>query len=285
LISIFYGILSAFMWGAADFIGGIASKRTAAYRVIFLAEIAGLIPFTALALLTREPIPPVTDLLWGALASLTGLGGLTLLYRALADGRMTLAAPISALLAAVVPVLVALFTIGLPSTTTLIGFGTAFGAVWMISQPDPRELRFGVSDTSTSLSASLRLPLLAGIFFGFYFVLLDKATENAFYWVLASARLAGIVALGAYALVTRQPVLPPREVWFHSIVNGMIDIAGNAFFVLSAKTGRLDVAAVLSSLYPSSTVFLARVILKERTSRVQFIGIVLAFIAIILFTL
>src|SRR5678815_1787602 len=153
------------MWGAADFIGGIATKRTAAYRVLYLAEIASLIPFIIFALLTHEPVPPRVDLFWGALASLAGLAGLTILYRALADGKMSTTAPISALLAALVPVLFGLFTIGIPALTTLIGFGLAMGAVWLISQTDSTSWRLNLSD--------LRLPLLSGIFFGFYFVLMN----------------------------------------------------------------------------------------------------------------
>ncbi len=277
MLSIFYGIVSAAVWGSADFIGGIATKRTAAYRVLFLAEFAGLIPFAAFALLTHEPIPPAIDLLWGGLASLLGLGGLILLYRALADGQMTIAAPVSALLAAFVPVLFGLFTLGIPSLTTILGFGLAFGAVWLISQTDSTNLRFTFSD--------LRLPLLSGVFFGCYFVLLHQATLHAFYWVLVVARLAGFIALGLYALVTRQPALPPRDLWGYSAVNGIIDIAGNAFYVLAAQTGRMDVAAVLSALYPASTVFLAAIFLKERITRIQALGLALAFIAIVLFTL
>jgi len=277
LLSIFYGIVSAATWGAADFIGGIATKRTSAYRVLFLAELAGLVPFTALALLTHEPLPPFTDLLWGALASLLGLGGLILLYRALADGQMTIAAPVSALLAAFVPVIFGLFTLGIPSPTTILGFGLAFGAVWLISQTDSTNWRFSFSD--------LRLPLLSGIFFGFYFVLLHQATLHAFYWVLVAARLAGFLALGLFALVTRQPALPPRNLWGYSIINGVIDIAGNAFYVLSAQSGRMDVAAVLGALYPASTVFLAAILLKERITRIQAFGIGLAFVAIVLFAI
>jgi drug/metabolite transporter (DMT)-like permease len=245
--------------------------------VLFLAELAGLIPFTALAFLTHEPIPPARDLLWGALASLLGLGGLIFLYRALADGQMTIAAPVSALLAAFLPVLFGLFTLGVPSLTTILGFGLAFGAVWLISQTDSVNWRISF--------ASLRLPLLSGIFFGFYFVLLHQATLNAFYWILVSARFAGFLALGLYALVTRQPALPPRDLWGYSIINGIIDIAGNAFYVLSAHAGRMDVAAVLGALYPASTVFLAAIFLKERITRIQAFGIILAFTAIILFTL
>jgi drug/metabolite transporter (DMT)-like permease len=265
------------MWGAADFIGGIATKRTSAYRVLFLAEIAGLIPFTALALFTHESLPPITDLLWGALASLIGLSGLIFLYRALADGQMTIAAPVSALLAAFVPVIFGLFTLGIPSPTTILGFGLAFGAVWLISQKDSTNWRFTFSN--------LRLPLLSGIFFGFYFVILHQATLNAFYWILVAARLTGFIGLGIFALVTRQPAMPPRELWGYSMVNGVIDIAGNAFFVLSAQAGRMDVAAVLGALYPASTVFLASILLKERITRIQAIGIWLAFVAIVLFTI
>ena len=277
MLPILYGILSAFMWGAADFIGGIATKRTAAYRVLYLAEIASLIPFIALAFLTHETFPPLMDLFWGALSSLIGLAGLTILYRALADGKMSVTAPISALLAAFIPVVFGLFTLGIPSFTTILGFGLAFGAVWLISQTDSTNWRLHFSD--------LRLPLLSGIFFGFYFVLINNATQHAFFWPLISARSAGFIALGLYALITRQPALPPLNLWGYSALNGLIDIAGNAFYVLAAHIGRIDVAAVLGALYPASTVFLAYFFLKEKISRIQALGIVLAFIAIVLFTI
>jgi len=277
LLSIFYGILSASMWGAADFIGGIATKRTSAYRVLYLAEIASLIPFVALAFITRETFPPLMDLFWGALASLIGLAGLTILYRALADGKMSTTAPISALLAAFVPVIFGLFTLGVPRFTTILGFGLAFAAVWLISQTDSTNWRLNLAD--------LRLPLLSGIFFGFYFVFINNATQHAFFWPLVAARSAGFIAFGLYALITRQPALPPHDLWGYSAINGIIDIAGNAFYVLAAQVGRMDVAAVLGALYPASTVFLAWIFLKEKISRIQTLGIALAFVAIVLFTL
>ncbi len=285
MLPILYGLVSATAWGAADFIGGLASKRTSPIRVLFLAEIAGFIPFMLLAIILREPIPPAGDLLTGAFASLVGLAGLIFLYRALAEGQMTIAAPVSALFAAVIPVIFGSLTLGLPSTATLIGFGLAFLAVWLISQTDSTNWRFSLSDTSTSFSTSLRLPLISGFFFGFYFIILHRATLNAFFWPLTAARFAGFVALGLLALVTRQPAMPPRETWALCILNGIIDIAGNGFYVLSAQTGRIDVAAVLGALYPAGTVLLAWLILKERISAIQTMGIVLAFIAIVLFTL
>jgi drug/metabolite transporter (DMT)-like permease len=276
LIPIIYGLISSASWGAADFIGGLASKRTSAIRVLYLAEIAGFIPFLALAVVTREPIPPAVDFLWGAFSSLVGLSGLILLYRALAEGQMTIAAPVSALLAAVIPVIFGFFTLGVPSTATMFGFGLAFIAVWLISQTDSTNWRFSISE--------LRLPLISGIFFGFYFILIHQATLNAFYWPLTSARFAGLIALGLFAIVTRQPAMPPQEVWGLCIVNGIMDIGGNAFYIFATQTGRIDVAAVLSSLYPAATVLLAWVVLKEKISLTQTMGIVSAFTAIILFT-
>jgi drug/metabolite transporter (DMT)-like permease len=283
LLPIFYGILSAATWCAADFIVGLASKRTSPYRVLFLAEIAGLIPFIALALLLHETVHPVIDLLLGAVSSLLGLGGLLLLYRALATGQMTIAAPVSALFAALIPVIFGFFSLGVPSLSTLIGFALAFAAVWMISQSettDWRSLFRGLGGL-----ADLRLPLLSGLFFGTYFLIIHRATLNAFFWPLVAARLAGFLAFGLFALVTRQPALPPREVWGLCLVNGIVDIAGNGFYVLAAQGGRLDVAAVLGALYPASTVLLAWIVLKERINWLQTFGVLLAFAAIVLFTL
>ena len=282
MLSILYGIASAATWGAADFIGGLASKRTSPYRVLFLAEIAGLIPFTALALLTREPIPSTLDLLWGAISSLVGLAGLTILYRALADGQMTIAAPVSALFAALIPVIFGFFTLGAPSLATFGGFILAFLAVWLISQTDKANWRFPLRGLRSF--ADLRLPLFSGLFFGLYFIVIHRATLNAFFWPLVMARFAGFAAFGLYALITRQPAMPPRDVWGFCIVNGVIDIGGNAFYILSAQTGRIDVAAVLGALYPASTVLLAWIFLKEKINWTQTFGVILALIAIVLFT-
>jgi drug/metabolite transporter (DMT)-like permease len=283
LLSIFYGIISAASWGAADFIGGLASKRTSPYRILFLAEIAGLVPFTVIALLIREAIPPAWEMFLGAGSSLLGLTGLIILYRALADGQMTIAAPVSALFAALVPVIFGFFTLGAPSLTTLIGFGLAFLAVWFISQTESTDWRVPLHGLRNL--ADLRLPLLSGLFFGVYFIVIHRATLNAFFWPLAAARFAGLVAFGLYALIARQPAMPPRDLWGFCILNGIIDIAGNAFYILSAQTGRIDVAAVLGALYPASTVLLAWIILKEKISWVQTFGVALAFAAIVLFTI
>jgi drug/metabolite transporter (DMT)-like permease len=196
---------------------------------------------------------------------------------------MTIAAPVSALFAALIPVIFGFFTLGVPSASTLVGFVLAFAAVWLISQTDMTTWRLPVRGLRSLWE--LRLALFSGFFFGLYFLTLHRATLNAFFWPLAAARFAGFLALGIYALLARQPGLPPRGLWGFSIVNGVLDIGGNAFYVLAAQAGRLDVAAVLSALYPASTVLLAWIFLKERLTWLQTAGVILAFAAIVLFTL
>jgi len=278
LLSIFYGLISALGWGAADFTGGLASRRTEPYRVLFLAEIAGLAPVFILTLVFGEPIPPLPAWLWSAIASGLGTFGLLILYRALAEGKMTIAAPVSALLAASIPVVVGSLTEGLPDFITLVGFGLALISIWTIS------LNSGHKDWRVSLR-KLFPPLMAGIFFGFYFVAIHEATQYAFFWPIVSARLAGTLVMLVYAAIQRGPAMPERSLWPLVILGGMLDVLGNAFYILAARTGRLDVAAVLGSLYPGSTVILAAILLKEKISRWQGFGILLALAAIVLLTL
>jgi drug/metabolite transporter (DMT)-like permease len=153
----------------------------------------------------------------------------------------------------------------------------AFVSVWLISQAVGKRLSFSFSD--------LRLPLVSGLFFVLYFIAIHLATLNAFFWPLVCARGTGLLAIGSFALFSRQPVMPPRDLWGPVILNGILDIGGNGFYVLAARTGRLDVAAVLGALYPASTVLLAWMFLKEKISWIQTVGILFAFAAIILFTL
>jgi len=278
LLSILYGLVSAIGWGAADFIGGLASKRNSPYRVLFLAELAGLILLLIISLSIGEPIPSLPAWLWSGIASGMGTFGLILLYRALAEGQMTVAASVSALLAACIPVVVGSATEGLPDPLTILGFLLALGSIWAISQSREH------SDWRISLRAILP-PMVAGIFFGFYFVAIHIATRETLFWPLVSARLAGTLVMLCYAVIKRSPALPDRSLWPLVSLGGMLDVTGNVFYVLSAKTGRLDVAAVLSSLYPGATVVLAAIILKERISLIQKLGVLSALIAILLLTI
>ncbi len=160
---VLFGLLSALTWGAGDFNGGLAVKRSNPYGVVVVAHSISLALLLVLVAIIGEPIPPLEDWLWGGAAGLTGGIGLLILYRALAEGRMSVAAPVSALLAAALPVLVGIFQDGNPGAWTLFGFILALAAVWLVSGGEGVIIRFD----------DLRQPIIAGITFGAFFIFLE----------------------------------------------------------------------------------------------------------------
>ncbi len=272
------GMAAALTWGAADFSGGVASKGTGVYGVVIGGEVVGLVLLIPLALLTGEPIPPMQSWLMAGLAGMGGGYGLTLLYRALANGQMSVAAPVSAVLAAAIPVLVGAALQGWPDLLTVIGLVLALASIWLISRSEG-----GENLTRLNLS-QIRLPFTAGIIFGLFFVLLHQASQEGLFWPIIATRSASIVFLIVFAALNRQPCVPDRAYWPLIALSGFLDTAGNALYVLAGQIGRLDITAVLSSLYPGMTVALAWLFLKERVVRVQLIGIAAALLAIVLIT-
>jgi len=272
---ILFGLLSALTWGAGDFNGGLAAKRSNPYGVVAVAHAISLGLLLVLIPIIGEPIPPIQDWLWGGAAGLTGGIGLLLLYRSLAEGRMSVAAPVSAVLAASLPVFVGIFQDGNPGALVLLGFILALAAVWLVSGGEGLSIRFD----------DLRQPFIAGIAFGAFFICLERASQTSLWWPLVAIRIVSISSLLGYAMLTRQPWLPKRESLVPILLSSVLDTLGNATYALSARMGRLDVAAVLGSLYPGTTVLLAWVFLKERITRVQTIGILLALAAIVMLTL
>jgi drug/metabolite transporter (DMT)-like permease len=270
-----FGLLSALIWGAGDFCGGLATRRARPFSVVLVAEFAGAVLLLAAALAFRQPLPGLPDMAWSAAAGLAGAVGLLALYTALGSGHMGIVAPISAVIAAVVPILAGAWLEGLPGAVQVMGFAVALVAVWLLS-----------SGGAQSVSArELRLALLAGLGFGFYFVLIDRAGASSGFWNLTFARTFAGVVLLLLMLAARHPLLPPAEVLPLNILNGALDAGGNLFFVLAAQAGRLDVASVLASLYPGATVLLAWLILGERLNRPQAIGVGAALLAIVLIVL
>jgi drug/metabolite transporter (DMT)-like permease len=279
LISILFGLTSAVAWGAGDFTGGMASRKTGAYRAVLFAEIIGLIIVLVVALVVWQPVPAWGIWALSMAAGALGTMGILLLYHSMVKGLMSIAAPVSALLAALLPVIIGTFTESLPTLLTLIGFAFALAAIWLISQS-----KDGVKDLLSHIS-DLRLPLLAGVGFGCYFTLIHIATRTATLWPMVAARMGGILILMLYMMVRRETWKVENNAWSMIFINGVLDIGGNFFFILAGQFGRLDIAAVLSSLFPGVTVLLAWIFLKERLSRTQWIGIIAAMIAIVLFTL
>ena len=269
---VMFGLASAASWGAGDFCGGLATKRAPVYGVVIISQIVGVILLVGSALALGEKLPPPTDLLWGGVAGLGGGLGLVALYSALASGRMGVAAPVSAVVAAAIPVAFGALAEGLPRVWQFIGFALALAAVWLISRSGEAAVR----------ARDLGLPLAAGFGFGLFFIALDRASGEAVLWPIVAARLTSAAALTGIATLRRPSSMPALEHLPLIALSGLFDTGGNAFYALAAQAGRLDVAAVLGSLYPASTVWLAWLILKERLTRMQIIGVAAALAAIVL---
>ncbi len=278
LLAVIYGLAAGITWGAGDFGGGLASKRLNTFMVIILSQLVGIVLLLALAFGFKEMVPAPASLLWGALAGVFGMVGLVALYSGLAGGRMAVVAPVTAAVAAALPVLVGFFLEGLPSPWQMAGFVTALVAVWLLAQD-------GDSVGAHIDIKELRLPFIAGIGFGLFFIFIDQASSDAVFWPLLMARLSSISILTVLVLVQREWKIPPRSQFPLLVLVGIFETGGNAFFAMAAQIGRLDISSVLASLYPATTVLLAAVVLKEKVGRPQKIGLLTALIALVLIAL
>jgi drug/metabolite transporter (DMT)-like permease len=265
-----FGLAASCSWGTGDFSGGLASRRANVFSIGAAAHALGLVLLVALALMAREPLPSLLDVFWGITAGLAGAIGLVAFYRALAIGRMGINAPITAVLAAAAPVIFSALSQGLPTLLQVGGFVLAIIAIALISYPQK----------SMGRPEGLGLALLAGLGFGAFLILIGQVRTTDIFWPLASARVASFVFMLSIVLVRRLPILPKKNIYALIFLAGTLDVAGNTFFVLATHAGRLDVASILSSLYPAVTVLLASLILRERVTRLQTLGVLVALIAI-----
>ncbi len=273
-LTVIFGLLSALSWGTGDFSGGLATKRNKLLAVMLVSQGVGAVVLVALAFVFDKTLPPWSQLGWGALAGAVGVIGLSLFYHALATGTMGIVAPVSAVTTALLPLIVAAITEGVPALWQQIGFAVALVAVWLLAGGMSRHQKLKLAD--------LKLPILAGISFGLFFIFIDRASAEAAFFPLVAARTASLSLMGGALLTRRQSAriaLPDLPL---VATAGIFDALGNAFFALATQTGRLDIAAVLSSLYPASTVFLAWIILKEKMGKSQWAGVALALLALAL---
>ena len=264
------GLAAALTWGTADFAGGLATRRLDAFATVFLSQIVGGILAASIAVVTGERFPATSDILWAVAAGAIGATGLAAFYRGLATGRIGVVAPVAGVLAAAIPVAVGSVLEGAPGPLKLAGFGAGFAAVALVSTSSG-EGRHGID-----------LAVVAGIGFGLFYVLIDRVTEGFVFWPLFWARLASVLLTLTIVTARRTSVRPSVQAARLVVIAGCLDLGGNALFVAASQLGRLDVASVLSSLYPVATVGLAALVLKERIRPIQAIGIGLAGLATVL---
>ena len=276
LPTLFWGILSSLIFGSGDFCGGLASKKNNVFTVVVGAHFVGGILMLLMALLLNEPFPSGVDLWWGAAAGVAGALALMLFYFALANGRMGVVAPMTAVISAAIPIVWGAIFEGFPTWVRLSGFGMALLAVLFISISE---------DSGRPNLRELLLPFLAGAGFATFFILVDQVESGSVFWPLVAARVTSVTLFGLIGLFTSNLKRPEKGTWVTIGLAGIFDTLGNAFFILSAQAGRFDVAAVMGSLYPASTIFLARFILDERLAAIQWFGVGLALVAVVLIAL
>jgi drug/metabolite transporter (DMT)-like permease len=303
------GLSSGLCWGAADFFGGIQSRRLPALTVAFWSQLAGALAL-AIALAIEGVRPDATGIAWGLAAGVGSGCALVLFYRSLAEGTMSMVAPISAC-GAIVPVAAALLTGNQPGVLAALGVLATIAGVILVSRPHT-PARFAPpaveGDPASPARGGRRVVAMAlgsALGFGLFYVFVDAGAASTAgtavttgavaaaaagshgspLWVIAGARMSSLAILSMIALVSRRSALrwPGRRIGAVALV-GIGDTGANLLFAYAATTGNLAVVGVLGSLYPVATVVLARWLLRERLSGGQNVGVVLALTGVVLLT-
>ena len=267
-MAVLLGVASALVYGLADFMGGLASRRSSPYSVVIWSQLAGLILLIAAVAIMGDPVPSNAELAWGVLGGIGGGGGVVLLYRGLSVGRMSVVAPTAAVGGASLPVLVGVVLGERPSALALVGVVVALAAIVLVSSSSVASEELRTSRVPPGLVEAIG----AGIGFALFFVALDNVTPAAGLWPLLAARVSIIVAAVA-GLALRTTLRPARADVGGIVACGVADMFANLLYLLASRRGLLSIVAVLVSLYPASTVLLARIVLRERLSAMQVVGL------------
>jgi drug/metabolite transporter (DMT)-like permease len=274
-------LASALLYGAADFTGGLATRRAATIPVVIASQFSGMVLLALLLPILPGSSPSRTDLLWGVAAGLTGGGGVALLYRALAIGRMAVVAPTTAVCAVVIPVVAAMLLGERPGGLAVLGIAVGIGSIVLVSQQT--DATSGAAQSGASgLPPGVGIALVSGVLIGFFFLSLAQTAPSAGMWPILAARITSVTLFAAAALVRGIPLAPARPALWLALAGGMVDMLANAAYLLAARGGQLSLVVTLSSLYPASTVLLARVLLGERLNARQLGGVGCALAAIVL---
>lgn len=285
-------LLAALTWGGGDFSGGMGVKAAGgstrgALRVVMAGHAMSLAVLLVVFRATHGHGAGGGPMLWGLGAGVAGSLALTAFYVALARGAMGTSAAVSGLLAAAIPAAVSMGMEGAPSALRLAGFGFAAAAIWLIAAGPGSELDPKVPGSRGTFG----LAVFGGVGFGIYFVALRFANPLGVLEPMWLARAASVSTCAVLLPVlgreratgTSGPWLS-RRAWLWAVGVAVLDTGGNLLFLAATRSGRLDVAAVLASLYPASTILLAAALLQEHPSRKQMVGMAVAVAAVVMIT-
>jgi drug/metabolite transporter (DMT)-like permease len=277
-VAILLAALCAVTYGLADYSGGRATRSVASAVVTLLGQATSLVLVIAGLFIIGTPIASAHDLWWGAAGGIAGGFALIAFYSALSRGTMTVVAPTTAVVSAVLPVVVGLSLGERPSGVALVGIIVACLAVALVSGA------IGTRHQPTALSTVV-LAAAAGVGFGFIFIAFARTADDSGLWPLVSARAASIPVVAIVVLATRPGPGGLRSVLWLVLASGVLDMGANLFYLEASHRGLLSIVAVISSMYPVSTVCLALGLDHERVSKSQAAGLAFAATALTLVSL
>ena len=274
---------SAVLYGAADFTGGLTTRRAGTIPVVLLSQAAGLILLVLILPLLPRASPARADLLWGAAAGLTGGVGVALLYHALAIGTMAVVAPTTAVCAVAIPVVVSVLLGERPVPLAVAGIALGLASIVLVSlQQGGTQPQRGEPGLPRSRQSGVGTALAAGIAIGLFLLSLAQAGSDAGMWPLVVSRTVSVTLFAVMAIAGGQSIRMPARITELVVLAGVMDMLANALYLLATRHGPLSIVVTLSSLYPASTVLLARIVLGERLRTWQVTGVGCALAAVLL---
>lgn len=273
VLAIIWALASALGYGASDYAAGLATRGASVIRVTILAEAASVLALLLVAPWVSTQSPSWSSVAWAAAAGLGGVTGAMALYLGFRHAAFSVAGPLSAVASAGFSVLAGLLFGEHPSTLAWAGIGLALPAIVAVSVGPGGEAGSGHGGRPATGAA---YGLVAGAGFAVLFIGLNRSGSGHDLWPPVIAQLIGLAALGLVGAVTRQLKPPPRQAAWLAILAGVTGGAGTACYFIATHEGLLAVTAVITGLYPGSTILLARVLLGERLTRIRLAGLGLA---------
>ena len=266
---ILLAFVSALLYGVSDYCGGRAARSASTFVVALIGQSASTALTVVVVLLLGDPFPSAVDFGWSVAAGIASTVGITAFYFALANGAMTVVAPITAVVSAVVPVAVGITLGERPAAIALVGVALAIVAVALVSGVGGRAER-------PTRAGIVLVAVVAGAGFGLLFVFLDRTSESSGLWPLLLAQVTSLLILGTVCVARRVRVAARRLDAGLMVLAGCLAVTANVAYLAATRQGLLSLVAVITSMYPASTVVLATVLDHERMSNRQAVGLGLA---------
>jgi uncharacterized membrane protein len=277
-MDIFLALMAAGVYGVADYCGGRASRSVSPMTVTFVGQSAGLVVLLALVLISGVPVPPTSDFIWGGIAGIAGSTGLLAFYKAMGSGFMTVVAPVSAVTATAVPVVIGLMTGERPGLLALCGIPVALIAIALVSDvlgPNHRRAPRSI----------VVMAFVSGATFGSLFVILGHTNDAGGLWPVVAMRFTSVPYMALVMFFMKRKPSEAKANLPVVVASGILDSIANGLYLLAVRHGLMSIVATINSFYPASTLLLATRVDKEKIHRSQGVGLALAVVALLFISL